>query len=255
MAKTRMSSVEEINAAETEKMEAADRLLHSAALEERDLTSSEFNFVRRELSLEPKDVRSELKRHQRILKLKGIAGSSQDRQQLANHAVASRERLETDGPRLRQEIEQRQRELRSMESDASHSQRRCEEAEKAVLQLRELAPSWVIERYRIAVKEAKQTVGRQLHDTEREIALDESDCKLEALNQRDVQAMKNRGDGFVVFRQLPSGSASFQVTDKWLRRLEQQAEQLPSLKEREAKLRDEFDSLMSNAEKLLDCYC
>ena len=129
-------------------METVDRgasILAAAYTEDRHLTFDETMFFRREWLLpEYETERRLMKRFEHVVRNQQISGTAADREALAKAAEDAAQRVEQEGPAIREQIEQLQRKLNSLEREASSASRRVDESQTAVKQLRSLCPTPIL---------------------------------------------------------------------------------------------------------------
>ena len=115
-------------------------ILEAAWLEERPLSYDEKLFFRREWLLSEWETDRILRNYDRVKNQQQICGTAADREALAKAAADAAERVEQDGPTIRQQIETLQRKLNQMEKERDSAAKRVEEVAQAVRQLRSSAP-------------------------------------------------------------------------------------------------------------------
>jgi hypothetical protein len=138
-----------------------EEILASLVADDRRPTADEA-FVLQQHGISGDRLRSELSRVRQLIRARQIAGTRQDRDELAQHVTEAQNKLEADGLAIQQKLEELQKQLSRLERDASQSAKRLEEATEAAKLLPQLLPPDIrqeIEHRRQAVEES---VGLEL---------------------------------------------------------------------------------------------
>ena len=163
-------------------METVDRgasILASAHTEDRHLTFDESMYFQREWLLSEYEVERLLRRYASVRSNQQVAGTAADREALAKAATDAAQRVETEAPAIREQIEQLQKKLNALEREASSASRRVDESQTAVKQLRSLCPT--------PIQRLRDSRMKNLSPLMREINSMRVDCRhLENLLQLDT---------------------------------------------------------------------
>ena len=171
-------------------METVDRgasILAAAYAEDRQLTFDEVMFFRREWLLSEYESDRLLRRYQSVRSQQQVAGTTADREALVKVATDAAQRVEQEGPKIREQIETLQRKLNSLEREASSASRRVDESQTAVKQLRSLCPTPILR--------LRDSRMKNLQPLKREINSMLVDCRhlqnLLQLDTNDPKALEN----------------------------------------------------------------
>ena len=115
-------------------------ILVNAYEEGRELTFAETSHFRREWLLSDYESDRLMRRFEIVARNQEIAGTTADREALAKAADDAAERLEQEGPKIREQIEKLQKQLNAMERERDQVAKRTAEAANAVTQLRNACP-------------------------------------------------------------------------------------------------------------------
>jgi len=149
-----------------EEMSLADNLLREIASENRQATYAELVYFQKHLGWDVREVNSQMRRMNNVLRFQAIAGSPSDREASKAEAITSAKIMETESPKLQTKIEELQTKLSALERDARLSSKRVEEQSAAVDNLRKLCPLHIATSVRHAVGTIEASIGRQVHDGE-----------------------------------------------------------------------------------------
>lgn len=142
----------------------ADDLLAAIASEERQPNFSETMWFQSKLNWEPDRARQEMRRTQRRIRLQLQAGTPDTRKAAKSQCTRAANVLESEGPKLQDTIDKATAKLKSLETSASLAAKRCDEIDKAVIDLRDNLPDHVIERHNFESRALADTVRRPLLD-------------------------------------------------------------------------------------------
>lgn len=152
----------------------ADGLLSEIVEQGRAPTHPEKVYFAKHLRWDEREVGRQLTRMAAVIRDLRIAGSKADRDAATKEAQASAKVLEKEGPKIAEQIEKLQAQLRGFERDAQLSAKRVEEQEAAVVRLRELTPVHVVDRVRIERERLTEGIWREIENTKSRISEIES---------------------------------------------------------------------------------
>ena len=237
-------------------MQVVDRgasILAAAYAEDRELTFDEVMFFQREWLLSEYETERLLRRYHTVRSHQQIAGTADDREALAKAATDAAQRVETEGPKIREQIETLQRKLNSLEREASSASRRVDESQTAVKQLRSLCPT-PVQRLRDSRMRNLQPLMREIQSLRVDadelrvlLSLDTNDPKaLETLHTHQISrdcvrrsVDQHRRIGYAL---IPD------VYQKWREdSLAELAEMTPEI----ARLEAEYDAAAAEVDRLL----
>ncbi|MCU0710433.1 MAG: hypothetical protein MUC43_00130 [Pirellula sp.] len=152
----------------------ADGLLSEIVEQGRAPTYAEKVYFAKHLRWDEREVGRQLTRMAAVIRDLRIAGSKADRDAATKEAQASAKILDTQGPKIAEQIEKLQAQLRSLERDAQLSTKRVEEQAEAVVRLRENAPVHIADKVRIERERITEGVWREIENTKSRISEIES---------------------------------------------------------------------------------
>lgn len=147
-----------------EEVLAADALLCEIVQANRQPNYSELVYFQKHLNWDESAVKRERRRVSNVLRDKSIAGSPADRQAAIQEAATASDVLAKEGPKVAEQIAKLESKLRSMESDAKLSAKRCEDQALAVERLRGLCPQHIADSVRHRRSQLDHSLGREIAD-------------------------------------------------------------------------------------------
>ena len=233
----------------------ADFLLLEIAAANRRPTEAELSFFFRNVRWDELKVRSELRRAANVLRFRAIAGSPDDRQAAEKEASTAASVLDSQGDKVRDQIEKLEAKLRGMENDARLSAKRVADQVDAVEQLRKLTPSHVadaVQRRRSAID---HSLGREIADSR--IRRTEIECCLSPdryPNEQSYLESLRRSCRPAVVEGSSGGYIRRSLSPEWPRIKAELQTELSDLTESMPEKQVEYDRLMTELESQLDHY-
>ncbi len=169
MSKTSCFADEILESHENDTLEA-DYLLRDITLANRKPNHAESVFFQQKLGWSEKQVNDQMRRMNSVLRLQAIAGTPADRQASTTEAETSADVLSKEEPKLESKIAELQTKLEGLRRDSRLSEKRVEEQSQAVLQLRALVPTHVMQRVQSEVGTIANTLRREVLDVESRIS-------------------------------------------------------------------------------------
>lgn len=136
-------TVETVSDKALAEMRAADDVLLEAAMECRQLSYSEQILIARANGVDTDTVQRWLSRAARVIRNQDIAGTRQAREALAESLVEAKQRVENEGAAIEEEIAHLQQRRDALHRDVESKQKRLDEANNAVAQLRANVPEFI----------------------------------------------------------------------------------------------------------------
>tara|TARA_R110002072_G_scaffold12630_2_gene54144 strand:+ start:12121 stop:12930 length:810 start_codon:yes stop_codon:yes gene_type:complete len=236
-------------------LESADRLLREIKLAGRRPTYAEMVSLTRETGWSQKDVGTELRRMNTAIQNEEIAGTPKDREAAKKQAAKAAEVLESEGPKLRDQIEKLETQLRQIENDAKTTKQRVEDQADAVEKLIDNAPRFAKEEVQTRLRMLNETTRRDLFD------LQGRANELRAVVDQGQQTQKahletvQRFDRRAVTDLTPDGHVhKMRFTDHWPMIREEAAKELAELEPKIEALQAEYDRDRAEIEKPLSYY-
>lgn len=160
------SAVLEVAELHRERIIEADDLLREISLANRRPTFAELTFLSREVGWNEQRVQAELRRMGNVIRLQAIAGTSQDREALAQETATASKLFESEAPKIIEKRDKLQKQLDAIERDARQAQKRFDDSNEAVRRLRELPSEHIAASVRAEVGRIESTIGREILDGE-----------------------------------------------------------------------------------------
>jgi len=146
----------------SEDIQTADELLREIVNAGRKPNVAEMTYFRRRLNWDERTINEQYRRMASVVRLQAIAGSPQDREAASAEATRAAEVLESESPKIAEQIAKLQAKLGTLERDARLSAKRCEEQAKAVEQLRSHVPDHIRQEADALAASIYQSLGRPL---------------------------------------------------------------------------------------------
>ncbi len=147
----------------------ANKLMGQAFRENRNLTPDELMGLCRALGCSVEDAKKEFSRTKRMLELRDIAGTQDERAAAAERVVELQEIAKTKGVELSEQIEALEKQRMSLERDCIAAERRLAQMEHAATELIKSAPLAVKESIDRRRKILGETIKRALLDARSEL--------------------------------------------------------------------------------------
>ncbi len=250
------SAVKDIAADHNEAVMSAEELLAEIITEGRQRAApAELHWFAQHVNWSELQVRQELRRVAAVLRLRSIAGTVADREAAAAEATTASEVLAKEGAKVAEQIAKLEAKLRSLESDARLSAKRCEEQGTAVEQLRGLVPQNIRDVVRDRVSRIEHSIGRQIADAEiRANELDVCLAQDKFPNPQSYFEMLQRSFPAAIVEGSSGGWTKRKLSPDWSSIRAGMEAELGELVVKLERLRSQFASEIATAEKPLNHY-
>ncbi len=159
-----------IEAEKTDFLVEAENILRQVVEEDRALTFDERKKLWQTMRWDDGELSRQRRRMFNVVQFQAVAGTSQDRERLQAESEQSAKDLQEHGQRLREEIAQREAQLKSLESAASKSSKRVEQANEALEKLATLIPTYLSEEVNLRKRHAGSQFGKRFAELTNELS-------------------------------------------------------------------------------------
>jgi hypothetical protein len=149
----------------------ADRMLRKIVHENRQANFTESTYFKGKLNWDQAKINREIRRIGNVARLQAIIGTASQREELESERQTASEILESEGPKLEQQIEKLTRQKAQLEKAASNATRRSSEVAEAMGKLRspELLRTDVLESFNERVRHFGVAVQSKINALQIEI--------------------------------------------------------------------------------------
>jgi dephospho-CoA kinase len=231
----------------------ADELLMHIAEENREPSFDERSYFVAKIGWDNKEVDRQLFRARNVLRWSQVAGTAANRTALKKQRDQHRELMQTDGERLRKEIEKLTNQLSELERTDRFLEKMVFETEEAAEHLRKLLPPNVQQELDATEATIKASIGREYHELKGELHFRDTitDSKNYKSLADHVAAVRIYYPHCVAYSEL-HGQKVF--TPEWDRVRHQLRNEAEEMRPKVAELESEFQARLAELETMRDVY-